>query len=79
MRADDTPDYDRFEEVSPLRYPDVDEQLLADYPELQEVFDRLAARMDAEDAEPCCTYRDHGRGGCACPEHARSAMHPFGS
>lgn len=28
---------------------------------------------------PCCDYRDHGTGACACPAHERSALHPFGS
>lgn len=56
---------------TPEQFDDVDTQLLRDYPE-------LAPLMAAQD-EPCCTHRDHGRGGCACPEHPQSAMHPFGS
>lgn len=27
---------------------------------------------------PCCDYRDHSPGPCACPEHDQTAMHPFG-
>lgn len=38
---------------------------------------------DDHDAEvecgvPCCDYRDHEYGYCACPEHEHSEMHPFG-
>lgn len=32
----------------------------------------------ADDHMPCCDYRDHGSGACACPNHARSTLHPFG-
>lgn len=29
---------------------------------------------------PCCDYRDHSGDlpACACPEHPRGALHPFG-
>jgi hypothetical protein len=30
------------------------------------------------DSSPCCDYTDHSPGPCACPEHERSEMHPFG-
>jgi hypothetical protein len=56
--------------------------------------DRIVIKLTAEDLakraesimrgetrmppEPCCTYRDHSPGPCACPEHERSALHPFG-
>lgn len=33
---------------------------------------------DDEPPMPCCDYRDHGPGGCACPNHPRSALHVFG-
>lgn len=26
---------------------------------------------------PCCDYRDHSPGPCACPKHQQSALHPF--
>lgn len=29
-------------------------------------------------SEPCCDYRDHSPGPCACPEHKASALHPVG-
>lgn len=38
--------------------------------------------MDTDDidaAMPCCDYRDHSSGVCACPEHARTTLHPFGN
>lgn len=28
---------------------------------------------------PCCDYRDHSSGVCACPEHTLSMLHPFGT
>lgn len=38
----------------------------------------VAGRVDAREAAACCSYRDHSGGPCACPEHVRSLLHPFG-
>lgn len=27
---------------------------------------------------PCCDYRDHSPGPCACPDHDASVIHPLG-
>jgi hypothetical protein len=31
-----------------------------------------------EPEPPCCDYRDHGAGWCACPDHQATALHPYG-
>lgn len=36
-------------------------------------------RQDVEPEMPCCDYRDHGGRACACPEHPRSILHPWGA
>lgn len=52
--------------------------------EEEKVMDDLKDVMAAEadvfvGCSSCCDYRDHEQGVCACPEHALSPLHPFGS
>lgn len=39
---------------------------------------RLMQEWARFESQPCCDYRDHESGVCACPQHHGSALHPLG-